>query len=101
MSAKKETPAMLIAALVLSIPLAIWRAFVFAHFWRWFAVNALGLPPISTAQAFGLLTLLAFATFKPRDLDGDVGEMLFRSAVYNLVAYLFGVIAALILGVTS
>jgi hypothetical protein len=49
--------------IVASVPLALaivaWHAFAASVLWRWFAVPILGLPPIGTLQAVGLLLVLS------------------------------------------
>lgn len=101
MTISKHTPAEGIigcALIVLGVPVGVlWRAYVFAVLWGWFAVP-LGAPALTFAAAIGLLLLVSLSTAhlandKTDTDDGmweAIGTMLAKIILIPLVPLVVG-----------
>lgn len=75
-----------IVGLVVMIACSVYQGYVFAILWGWFIIP-LGVVPITTAQAIGLMLLIKWATTrnKPKeaskDWKGDMVKMITQSLV--------------------
>lgn len=93
------TAGLLAAAVLLLVPLVLWRAWALAVLWGWFAVP-LGAPPVGVAAAFGLSVTAALAINLPaasrnRDVTARDGLLLAlgTAAVLPAVALALGALA--------
>jgi hypothetical protein len=78
--------------LCISLPLAIWQAFVLAKVWGWFAVPIFHIQPINLATAFSIALLLSIARpvsvpKKDASLKKSILSRIFQPAAILLVAY--------------
>lgn len=71
--------------LLMSVPLALWRAFVVQKLWVWFATPAFGITAPSIILIWGLFWLVAmFDLPKPdNDLDNQSDEKYFKKLIYG------------------
>lgn len=62
----------LVAGLALGVPLRLFGAFVLSKYWQWFAVEHIGLKPISYLACVAVLMIWGFFMI---GLDVDVGRV--------------------------
>lgn len=78
--------------LLLSVPLGVYRAWVFMLLWGWFVVPALNVPAVGFWMAYGLMTFVSFAVASynsadfvaDQDLSG--GERTFYLCLHSVAA---------------
>jgi hypothetical protein len=81
-------------SLVLSVPLAFWRAFVFIKLWAWFAIPIFGLPALGLAAAMGLSILIGFLVVSApmNDKKHEYGEIIAHQVVTGTLLPLFALL---------
>jgi hypothetical protein len=85
--------------LVMVLPLGLWNGFFLSIMWGWFLVP-LGVPSIGVAHAWGLAMLLSLLTFKLKQDNSTLHELL-AGIIYGIIfppiALFFGWIALMIM----
>lgn len=61
----------LLFALLISVPLMIWRAFVITVLWGWFVVPQFGLQPLGMVSAIGLTAVVRVFTSHLNNTESD------------------------------
>lgn len=74
----------------LTVGTILWRGYVLAILWGWFAVPAFGLPQLTIAQAIGVSIVVGMLTHQGFKDDRELGPLVALALLGPLVSLLIG-----------